>query len=673
MRRDRPEPGTSGRKSSPLVVDGFAILATLLVVFTGLACRPPVPITSPSDPISETGRSEDQQESDDPSRDTARVGLAPPTRDSDDPQGKEPSSADPVLPVSHQPDWAELDNPAADGWDTEAVHESLSPPLHKLADLLHPGNSIDHEQLASLCTETFDATPVIPSDYITLFQDDIVEVRRGQMREASQSRVDLDQFREQLQTLVDGVPNANDHHVKFKTFRLQRVGPNEILTRQLLSHFAASPTQRREFHATWEMRWSLATGSPRIMAIDTIDFEEARASRSGAPWFADVTESALGQNACYRSQFLIGMNQWLERIQETRYFSTLGHPGIAVGDVNGDGRDDLYVCQETGLPNRLLLQNRDGTVTDASAEWGVDWLECTRSALLLDLDNDGDQDLVIATIGAAIVAENIDRKRYEIRAVLPTDDDTTSMCAADYDLDGDIDLYVCVDYPSNYFSADADLASIGGASNRVYHDANAAGRNSLYRNDIRDDLWRFDEVTDRVGLDTNNRRFSLAAAWDDYDNDGDQDLYVANDFGRNNLYQNQLRETGEATFIDIAASANAEDSASGMSVDWGDFDGDGKDDLYVANMFSAAGGRITYQPEFQPDASEMARTRLRRFARGNTLLRNQADAFEDISESAGVTVGRWAWSSKFADVNNDGWQDLVVANGYITADDTGDL
>ena len=80
------------------------------------------------------------------------------------------------------------------------------------------------------------------------------------------------------------------------------------------------------------------------------------------------------------------------------------------------------------------------------------------------------------------------------------------------------------------------------------------------------------------------------------------------------------------------------------------------------------------QAAFKPNSAENVRTRLRRFARGNTLLKNLGDStFSDVSEVAGVTMGRWAWSSNFVDVNNDSWDDLVVANGLLTTDDTGDL
>ena len=75
----------------------------------------------------------------------------------------------------------------------------------------------------------------------------------------------------------------------------------------------------------------------------------------------------------------------------------------------------------------------------------------------------------------------------------------------------------------------------------------------------------------------------------------------------------------------------------------------------------AAGGRVTFQSQFKSDAPEVKK-RLQRFARGNTLLRNDGERFEDVSEAAAVTMGRWAWGSNFVDLNNDGWEDLVAAN-----------
>jgi hypothetical protein len=182
--------------------------------------------------------------------------------------------------------------------------------------------------------------------------------------------------------------------------------------------------------------------------------------------------------------------------------------------------------------------------------------------------------------------------------------------------------------------------------------------------------WQFNDVTETVGLSHNNNRFSFAAAWEDYDDDGDPDLYVANDYGRNNLYQNT-----NGRFVDVAAELGIEDMSAGMSASWGDFNRDGRLDIYISNMFSAAGNRITFQRQFKPGAPKTMLAQYQRHARGNSLFQAGLDGggFSDVSVEQGVTMGRWAWGSRFVDLNNDGWEDLVVANGFISTEDTGDL
>ena len=281
-----------------------------------------------------------------------------------------------------------------------------------------------------------------------------------------------------------------------------------------------------------------------------------------------------------------------------------------------------------------------------------------------DYDGDGHVDLYVTNYGPNVLYRNVGDGTFEdvARAAGVADDSLSASCAfLDADGDGLLDLYVC-----GYAQDDGRGASIGAANDRfVYHDARNGGANSLFRNGGN---LAFHDVTAPTGLDQNNRRWSFAASWEDYDDDGDQDLYVANDYGRNNLYRND-----GGKFVDVAASTGSEDSASGMSAAWGDYDRDGRMDLYVANMFSAAGSRITTQKQFKTGTREEIRDRFRRFARGNTLFRNTGEGFEDVSVQAGVTLGRWAWSSNFVDLNNDSWEDLVVGNGYYTREDTGDL
>ena len=110
-----------------------------------------------------------------------------------------------------------------------------------------------------------------------------------------------------------------------------------------------------------------------------------------------------------------------------------------------------------------------------------------------------------------------------------------------------------------------------------------------------------------------------------------------------------------------------------MSVDWGDPNRDGRMDLYVSNMWSSAGNRIAFLDQFKSEADKQTREKLQRHARGNSLFLNGTDGFADQSIAAGVNMGRWAWGSLFVDFNNDGWEDIYIANGFMTSPETGDL
>jgi len=311
----------------------------------------------------------------------------------------------------------------------------------------------------------------------------------------------------------------------------------------------------------------------------------------------------------------------------------------------------------------LFVQRSDGTAEDTSRAAGVDWWDACHGALLLDLDNDSDQDLVVGTTHGLIFMANDGRGKFQtVAARLTPQGPTYSLAAADYDSDGDLDIYACC------YTATSSLVPGRILARPVpFHNATNGGRNVLFRND-RD--WQFRDATITSGLDEQNHRYSYAASWEDYDNDGDGDLYVANDYGPNNLYQND----GSGKFVNVASQAGVEDMSTGMSVSWADYNRDGHMDLYVGNMWSSAGNRVMYQPRFLRDVQASTVDQVRRLARGNSLLTNQGDGtFRDSSVEAAVTLGRWAWSSNFVDINNDGWQDLLVANGFITQRETTDL
>lgn len=412
-------------------------------------------------------------------------------------------------------------------------------------------------------------------------------------------------------------------------------------------------------NARWKLQWTKEK-PPRLLAAAVEQFEEIVPTSAASLRFEDLTASAFRHAPSFAAQLMRGVDYWRPRLQGDFGVDVNGLQGIAIGDADGDGLDDLFVCQQGGLPNKLYLRQADGTLRDHSAAANLDWMEVTRAALFIDLDNDGDQDLAMAQGWYWVLMENLGKavfvKRFETRA--PSN--LHSLAAADYDLDGDLDLFFCGRNPDREFGQSEGILG----QPMPYHDANNGGANVFLRNE---GAWKFSDATVESGLDRNNRRYSYACSWADYDLDGDPDLYVANDFGRNNLYRND-----GGAFTDVAAEAGVEDMSAGMGATWGDYNNDGRPDLYVSNMFSSAGNRITYQRQFREGTGD-SKAHFQRHARGNTLFSNSGSGFDDVSEAAAVTMARWAWGAKFADLNNDGWEDLYVANGFITTEDTGDL
>jgi tetratricopeptide (TPR) repeat protein/peroxiredoxin len=412
----------------------------------------------------------------------------------------------------------------------------------------------------------------------------------------------------------------------------------------------------------WELDWeSSATGEFRLRSWRLSD--ETR-SRSTTPVFADITAAAFAGNASYSSQLLHGADYWRTVLDIASGIDIYGHNGVSIGDIDGDGFDDLYVCQPAGLPNRLYRNRGDGTFEDITEASGVGLLENSACALFADFDNDGRQDLIVVRTSGPLLFVNqgggkFSQKPDAFRFAHPPQGTFTGAAVADYDRDGWLDIYFCLylyyqgtdqyKYPSPYY------------------DAENGPPNFMMRNQ-RDGTFR--DVTAETGLDKNNTRYSFCCGWSDYNSDGWPDLYVVNDFGRKNLYRNN----GDGTFTDVAPHAGVEDVGAGMGVCWLDYDNDGAEDLYVANMWTAAGMRLSSQEIFQKNAPEAVRAFYRKHAMGNSLFHAAgSNAFQDKGASAGVEMGRWAWSSDAWDFDHDGFADLYVANGMVSGPSRDDL
>jgi Flp pilus assembly protein TadD/peroxiredoxin len=423
---------------------------------------------------------------------------------------------------------------------------------------------------------------------------------------------------------------------------------------------AGANAWRVEHVGTWTISWRPAQSAWRIVEWTMKSNVTSKATR---PVFTEVTSAALGDNESFSRQLSTGLDDWMAVFDSVLTRDSNGHHGVSVGDADGDGLEDLYVAQPAGLPNRLFRARGDSTFEDVTDRSGLAVLDDTAESLFADVDNDGDEDLVLATGTRLLLFANDGTGRFTavadaFRSDRPLQGVLTSIAMADYDRDGFLDLYVCV--YSYFFGAGEDKAG----TPAPYYDARNGPPGVLFRNDGH---GRFVDTTAEAGLEAGNDRYHFAAAWGDYDGDGWIDLLVANDFGTKNLYRNRGRQSGTVTFEDQAAKAGVLDYGAGMSATFLDYDNDGLLDIYTANMWSANGLRVTASDAFMPDAPADVRALYHRHARGNSLFRNRGDGgFDDRSLQAGVAMGRWAWSSDALDFDSDGWQDLYVTNGMLT-------
>jgi hypothetical protein len=314
---------------------------------------------------------------------------------------------------------------------------------------------------------------------------------------------------------------------------------------------------------------------------------------------------------------------------------------VSLADIDRDGWQDLYfTTSRFGEPNALYLNDR-GTFREAAERLGIADLNRPGEGVSMgsvwgDYDNDGWEDLFVYKYGYLQLLRNVEGRRFQdvteetgLRVWM----NANSAIWVDYDHDGLLDLYV-----AGYFRSEIDLWDL--TSTRIFHDsfefASNGGANRLFRNTGH----RFVDVTEKMGV--GSTRWTLAIGAADFDGDGWTDLYLANDYGPEELY---LNRTGGG-FEPVHAGLR-DDSKSGMSVSLGDTENRGRLDVFVTNISER--GYL-----FQ----------------GNNLRLNQLreyGRFVEVAEGPLVDAG-WAWGAQFGDLNNDGKLELFVTNGFISAD-----
>ncbi|MFT5088363.1 MAG: hypothetical protein ACI906_001293 [Candidatus Latescibacterota bacterium] len=336
--------------------------------------------------------------------------------------------------------------------------------------------------------------------------------------------------------------------------------------------------------------------------------------------------------------------------QGKRYLPETYGAGAAFLDSDGDGWLDLYLVNGGRIPglstvpiaaNELYRNQGDGFFTPVGQQVGVADTTYGMGASVGDYDNDGDSDLYVTNFGANRLYRNRGDGTF-VDASAGVDDAGwgTSSAFADVDMDGDLDLYVgnYVEYPVD----DPLVCRVGNSDERLYCDPRKFGGqvDRLYINGGAESGWTFVDRSREMGLE-NTQGKELGVIFGDYDEDGDTDLYLANDMTPNMLYRNdgtRFVETGLASGTSLNDEGVIE---AGMGVDMADADGDGRLDLFVTN--------------FQWES--------------NTFYRNLGHGFfVDATVSSGINKASMAYlgfGTGFLDFDSDGDLDLFVANGHV--------
>src|SRR5262245_52708656 len=348
-----------------------------------------------------------------------------------------------------------------------------------------------------------------------------------------------------------------------------------------------------------------------------------------------------------------------------------GPAGITTVDYDNDGFYDLFIPD--GVESKLFRNKGDGAFEDVTAKAGLAGLDGVSVGLFADYDNDGFKDFFVSrTFKPNQLFHNNGNGTFtEVtkKSGIGEDCCTTVASWVDYDNDGNLDLYV-----GRYLDPREAIPTTFYARNGL--------PNQLYRNN---GDGTFTNVTEKAGV--GELGLCLGTVWGDYDGDGFPDLYVVNDFGRKTLYHNNRN----GTFTDVTVKSGTLAYGAGMNASMADYDNDGKLDIYSTNIRSDEAWYAEmptvmrymmncwrqgvwktdmplYWEVFKQSGFGFVEV-FQQMASGNTLLRNRGDGtFEDTSWKSGANPIGWFWGASFADFDNDGWQDIYAADGWVFND-----